>query len=125
MRAPGGNEVDFVAAMNASLWRQTDTHLHDEEPQPDLADTGPYRTAISTPPAAKGLFDMAVALAIHAAAQSPGPARGRNIMRCLDALERAVAAGHPGPTASHRDFAAVSDQPRFQRLLRRNERVGV
>jgi len=107
---------DYAQRLNQQLWgrptvriqRLKETAALAREPQPGKD--------------ANAAWDLAVAFAIHALSIERGPARDRAEARCLDALEAAIAAGHPRPALNHPDFISVANNPRFLALANINQR---
>jgi hypothetical protein len=94
---------DYVQRLDQQLWQGP------KERYPAALPERPERTWAA--------WDLAVAFAVHVMGMRPGAARERMERRCLDALEDAIKAGCPRPTADHPDFTAVAHNPRFAKIV--------
>lgn len=102
---------DFVDRMAKNLWAAGESGQPGKEQKP--------RTELQRSHAS---WDLAVAFAVHAATLPLGQKRQSMEVRCLDALECAIEAGHAPPDVNHPDFTVVARNSRFQLLARKMAR---
>jgi hypothetical protein len=117
-----GTSDNYAQRLSEELWTRVDAKpqqpkaLVEQWPQRDSERKTNVRTENLS-------WDLAVAFAICAAGMKRGPARGRVVKRCLDALESAIEAGHARPAPNHRDFVVVANNPRFLELASKPRRM--